>query len=178
MLVEAQDLAGATSSASTKLIHGGLRYLEQYDFKLVKESLHERERLYNAAPHIISPMRFVLPHDNNLRPFWMIRAGLFLYDFLAGKKSLPKAEALDFATDTKADPLENDYKQGFSYSDCWVDDARLVTLNAVDAYERGAVIMPRTACNYLEPINENKNNAGWRATLENMFTGDQFQVHP
>lgn len=176
MLVEAQDLAGATSSASTKLIHGGLRYLEQYDFKLVKESLHERERLYNAAPHIISPMRFVLPHDNNLRPFWMIRAGLFLYDFLAGKKSLPKAEALDFATDTKADPLENDYKQGFSYSDCWVDDARLVTLNAVDAYERGAVIMPRTACNYLEPINENKNNAGWRATLENMFTGDQLQV--
>ena len=173
LLVEAQDLAGATSSASTKLVHGGLRYLEHYEFKLVKESLAEREMLLAAAPHIIEPMKFVLPHDNHLRPYWMIKAGLFLYGKLGGRKTLAKSEALDFATNSLADPLEDKYARGFSYADCWVDDARLVVLNAVDAFERGAVIMPRTACIHLEPTRDKK---GWQIHLQNMLNGDVFQV--
>ncbi len=173
LLVEAQDLAGATSSASTKLIHGGLRYLEHYEFKLVRESLQEREILLKAAPHIIWPMRFVLPHDQKLRPYWMIKAGLKLYDFLGGKKSLPKSEALDFGSTPIADPLNDAYKRGFAYSDCWVEDSRLVVLNAMDAYERGAVIMPRTACMFMEPA---PNKDGWSMIMRNTLNGDEFQI--
>lgn len=173
ILVEAQDLAGATSSASTKLVHGGLRYLEYYEFKLVKQSLKEREVLLNAAPHIIWPMQFVLPHDDSQRPYWMIKAGLFLYDRLAGRQKLKKSNALDFATNPIADPLDDKYARGFSYADCWADDSRLVTLNAVDAYERGAVIMPRTACVYLDPMKDKK---GWNIFLQNTLNGDEFQI--
>lgn len=143
LLLEQGDLAGQTSSASTKLIHGGLRYLEQYDFKLVRESLLEREILLRAAPHIVRPMRFVLPHGKGLRPQWMIKAGLGLYDMLAGKSKLPKSEALDFHDIEEGQVLRDEYKRGFAYSDCWVDDARLVVLNAVDAAEKGADIKTR-----------------------------------
>jgi glycerol-3-phosphate dehydrogenase len=173
ILVEAQDLAGATSSASTKLIHGGLRYLEHYEFRLVDESLREREVLLKAAPHIIWPMQFILPHDQHLRPYWLIKAGLTLYDFLGGKKTLPKSEALDFATASVADPLKDSYTRGFSYSDCWVEDSRLVVLNAMDAYERGAVVMPRTACLHLET---SKSKKAWIVHLQNMLNNDQFQI--
>jgi glycerol-3-phosphate dehydrogenase len=173
LLVEAQDLASATSSASTKLIHGGLRYLEHYEFKLVRESLKEREILLKAAPHIIWPMRFVLPHNQKLRPYWMIKAGLKLYDFLGGKKSLPKSQSLDFGSTAIADPLSDAYKRGFAYSDCWVEDSRLVVLNAMDAFERGATIMPRTACVFMEPA---PNKDGWSVTLQNTLNGDQFQI--
>lgn len=173
LLVEAQDLANATSSASTKLIHGGLRYLEHYEFKLVDESLREREVLYKNAPHIIWPMEFILPHDQHLRPYWMIKAGLTLYDFLGGKKTLPKSEALDFATASVSDPLNDSYLRGFSYSDCWVEDSRLVSLSAMDAYERGAVIMPCTACVHLTPSDNKKY---WQVDLQNMLNGDQFQI--
>lgn len=173
LLVEAQDLAGATSSASTKLIHGGLRYLEHYEFRLVKESLKEREILLRAAPHLVKPMKFVLPHDKTLRPYALIKAGLFLYDLLGGRKKLAKSESLDFSVNSLADPLKEKYKRGFSYMDCQVDDARLVTLNAVDAYERGAVIMPRTACVYLTPT---QDKSGWQVQLQNMLSGDEFQI--
>lgn len=170
MLVEAQDLASATSSASTKLVHGGLRYLENFEFKLVQESLKEREILLKSAPHTVWPLRFTLPHDDNLRPYWMIRFGLFLYDALSGKKSLQPTSSVDF--DEKS-PLQSHYKRGLSYSDCWVEDSRLVVLNAVDAYERGASIMPHTACVHLEPIGREK---GWRVVLKNMMSGDEFEV--
>ncbi len=173
LLVEAQDLAGATSSASTKLVHGGLRYLEHYEFGLVKEALRERERFLNFAPHLVKPMKFVLPHDDNLRPYWMIKAGLFLYDRLGGRKKLAHAKALDFASNPLSDPLKDKYERGFSYSDCWVDDSRLVVLNAVDAYERGAVILPQTACVHLEPT---RKKDGWCVDLQNMMNGDQFQI--
>lgn len=173
LLVEAQDLASATSSASTKLVHGGLRYLENYEFKLVRESLGEREILLKSAPHIIWPLKFVLPHDNHLRPYWMIKTGLFLYDSLGGRKKLPRSDALDFATSTLSDPLKDKYERGFSYSDCWVEDSRLVVLNAMDAYEHGATIMPRTACTYLVPTQDKK---GWQVHLQNMLNGDEFLV--
>lgn len=173
LLVEAQDLAGATSSASTKLVHGGLRYLEQFEFKLVKESLEEREILLNSAPHIIWPMEFILPHDKHLRPQWMIKIGLKLYDLLGGRKKLAKSKSIDFATHPIGDPLQDKYETGFSYADCWCEDARLVVLNAVDAYERGAVIMPRTACVNLEP---SFDKDAWDVTLEDMASGDNFQI--
>ena len=173
LLVEAQDLAAATSSASTKLIHGGLRYLEHYEFKLVRESLKERERLLKLAPHIIRPLQFVLPYDQNLRPYWMIKAGLFLYDHLGGRKALSRSKPLDFVTNPLGDPLKDDYTRGFSYADCWVEDARLVVLNAMDARERGATILTRTACLHLSPA---ANKKVWSLTLQDMKSGDQFQV--
>ncbi len=143
-LCEKSDLAGATSSASTKLIHGGLRYLEYYEFRLVREALMEREVLLRAGPHIISPLRFVLPHHKGLRPAWLIRLALFLYDHLGGRKLLPPTRPVDLTKDEAGLPLKPDYRRGFEYSDCWVDDARLVVLNAIDAAERGAVIETRT----------------------------------
>ncbi len=179
LLVEAQDLASATSSASTKLVHGGLRYLEQYEFKLVRASLLERDIMLSSAPHIIWPMRFVLPHDKHLRPYRLIQLGLKLYDFLGGKffsdkhSVLKKSDAVDFATDALGDPLHDDYARGFSYADCWVEDSRLVALNAVDAYERGAVILPRTACVMIEPSHD---QTAWDVTLQDTATADQFQV--
>lgn len=144
LLVEKDDLANHTSSASTKLIHGGLRYLETYDFKLVREALHERKRLLKAAPHLIHPMHFVLPHENAVRPWWMVRAGLFLYDLLGGFGNLQMSRRLKASDQTFRLPLKHK-GSGFVYSDCAVDDARLTILNAVDAAGAGADIRTRTA---------------------------------
>ena len=126
LLAEQGDLAGATSSASTKLIHGGLRYLEFYEFRLVREALVEREVLLRAAPHIIRPLRFVLPHHAGLRPWWLIRLGLFLYDHLGGRRLLAPTRMLDLATDPAGNALKAGFRRGFEYSDCRGDDARLV----------------------------------------------------
>ena len=146
LLVEKDDLGSHTSSASTKLVHGGLRYLEHYEFRLVRESLIERERLLNMAPHIIWPLRFVLPHDSGLRPKWLLRFGLFLYDNLGGRKLLPPTKTVNLRQAPHADVLEDRLTTGFEYSDCWVEDARLVVLNCMDAKERGADIRTRTEC--------------------------------
>ena len=149
LLVEQRDLASATSSSSTKLIHGGLRYLEHYKFRLVREALQEREVLLSAAPHIIWPLTFVLPHHKGLRPKWMLRAGLFLYDHLARRKRLPGSRSVSLNGTPEGDPLKATFSSGFSYSDCWVDDARLVVLNAQDAQAHGAEIRTRTQCKSL-----------------------------
>ncbi|HEY2401711.1 MAG TPA: glycerol-3-phosphate dehydrogenase, partial [Steroidobacteraceae bacterium] len=140
LLVERGDLASATSSASSKLVHGGLRYLEQYEFRLVRESLAEREVLLAAAPHIIWPLRFVLPIHSGLRPPWVLRTGLFLYDHIGGRKVLPPTRTVRRGSDNALLPLAEKYVQGFEYSDCWADDARLVVINAIDAADRGACI--------------------------------------
>ncbi len=150
ILLERGDLARGTSSASTKLIHGGLRYLEHYEFKLVRESLMERERLWAIAPHIIWPMRFVLPYQKGLRPRWMIRLGLFLYDHIGGRKRLPATRSLNLKSSPAGAPLRPEFVSAFEYSDCWVDDARLVALNAVDAAEYGANIRTRFEVTHLE----------------------------
>jgi len=160
LLAEQSDLASATSSASTKLIHGGLRYLEYYEFRLVREALMEREVLWGIAPHIIWPLRFVLPHHTGLRPAWLLRLGLFLYDHLGGRKRLPPTRALDLTTDPAGAALKPDFTRGFEYSDCWVEDARLVVLNAQDAHERGATILTRTRVTRAERAGEN-----WQVTL-------------
>ena len=139
-LCEMGDIAGATSWASSKLIHGGLRYLEVYAFRLVREALIEREVLIRNAPHLTRPLRFVLPHHAGLRPAWMLRLGLFVYDHLAGRHILPGTEVLDLTHNIVGEPLKREFREGFVYSDGWVDDARLVVLNAVDAAERGAVV--------------------------------------
>ena len=144
LLLERDDLASGTSSASTKLIHGGLRYLEHYEFRLVRESLRERERLLKIAPHIAWPMRFVLPHHPGLRPRWLLRLGLFLYDHIGGRTALPPTRSIDLRNDVAGKPLKPGYAHAFEYSDCWVDDARLVVLNARDAAARGAEV--RTRC--------------------------------
>ncbi|MGB5199937.1 MAG: glycerol-3-phosphate dehydrogenase [Sedimenticolaceae bacterium] len=143
-LAEQGDLAQGTSSASTKLIHGGLRYLEYYEFRLVRESLSEREILLRNAPHIIWPLRFVLPHHAGLRPAWLLRLGLFLYDHLGGRELLPGTRTLDLRHDAAGRPLVEGFRKGFEYSDCWVDDARLVVLNAMDAARLGARIETRS----------------------------------
>ncbi len=140
-LCEQKDFAAATSSASSKLVHGGLRYLEYYEFRLVRESLIEREVLLRAAPHIIWPLRFVLPHHAGLRPAWMLRLGLLMYDHLGGRKLLPATETVALRRDPRGAPLKDSFKRGFAYSDCWVEDARLVVLNVMDAAERGATIL-------------------------------------
>lgn len=144
LLLEARDLASGTSSASTKLIHGGLRYLEHYEFRLVRESLSERERLWAIAPHIAWPLRFVLPHVRGLRPRWLVRLGLFLYDNIGGRKLLPATETVSLRDHPAGAVLKAGFTKAFVYSDCWVDDARLVVLNARDAADRGADI--RTRC--------------------------------
>ena len=145
-LAEQGDLASGTSSASTKLIHGGLRYLEHYEFRLVREALIEREVLLKAAPHIIWPLRFVLPHHKGLRPWPILRLGLFLYDHLGGRKILPGTRSVNLKTDVTGKPLKEEFTRGYEYSDCWVEDARLVVLNARDAAAKGAVIRTRTKC--------------------------------
>lgn len=144
LLLERGDLAQGTSSQSTKLIHGGLRYLEHYEFALVREALSEREVLWAIAPHIIWPLRFILPHRPGLRPRWLLRLGLLLYDYIGGRKHLPPAQSVDLATHPVGAPLKPEYTRAFAYSDAWVDDARLVVLNARDAADRGAEI--RTRC--------------------------------
>lgn len=159
LLVEKGDLAGATSSASTKLIHGGLRYLEYYEFKLVAEALHERERLVKAAPHIIHPLRFVLPHENAVRPWWMVRLGLYLYDFLGGRMTLARSRGLRQGDHAYTDPLKGG-ERGFVYSDAFVDDSRLTVLNAVDAADNGAEIVTGVA---LESAR--RDGDLWTATL-------------
>ena len=145
-LVEKDDLASHTSSASTKLVHGGLRYLEQYEFRLVAESLREREVLLANAPHIIWPLRFVLPHEASMRPKWMLRVGLALYDRLGGRKTLPGSRKVDLGIAPHRSILQDRLKTGFEYSDCWVEDSRLVVLSAMDAQARGAQIHTRTEC--------------------------------
>jgi glycerol-3-phosphate dehydrogenase len=160
LLCEQDDLAAHTSSASTKLIHGGLRYLEEFHFALVRKALQERELLLAAAPHIMRPLHFVMPHAAHLRPAWMIRAGLFLYDHLAARAHLAASAAIDLRTHVAGQPLKEGYRRGFVYSDGQVDDARLVVLNALDAAARGATILTRTRCERLTP------RAGqWSATL-------------
>jgi glycerol-3-phosphate dehydrogenase len=144
LLLERGDLAQGTSSASTKLIHGGLRYLEHYEFGLVREALKERETLWHIAPHIIWPMRFVLPHVKGLRPRWLLRLGLFLYDHIGGRKLLPATDSIDLRTHPAGAALKPGFIRGFEYSDGWVDDARLVVLNARDAVKHGAEV--RTRC--------------------------------
>lgn len=171
LMVEQDDLASYTSSASTKLIHGGLRYLEYYEFRLVREALTERERLLKMAPHIIWPMRFVLPHSKLVRPAWMLKAGLFLYDHLASNMTLPKSRAVDFRTHSSGRPLKDDYTKGFVYSDGWVQDSRLVVLNALDAAERGADIRTRTRL-----IKATRSNGLWQAELEDRVTGKTTHV--
>ena len=166
MLAEQDDLAGATSSASTKLIHGGLRYLEHYEFRLVREALIEREVLLKAAPHIIWPLRFVLPHHRGLRPWPILRFGLFLYDHLGGRKILPPTKTLDLARDPAGLPLKREFTRAFEYSDCWVEDARLVVLNARDAAERGAEIRTRTRC-----VGARRESGVWRLELEDRDSG-------
>ncbi len=144
LLCEQDDLAAHTSSASTKLIHGGLRYLEYREFGLVRKALQERETLLRAAPHIMWPLRFVMPHMPDLRPAWLIRAGLFLYDHLAKRELLPGSRGIVMRSHPAGAPLVDSIKRGFVYSDGWVNDARLVVLNALDAQERGAKILTRT----------------------------------
>jgi len=161
LLCEQDDLAQATSSASSKLIHGGIRYLENYEFRLVREALAERETLLNVAAHIVHPLRFVLPHNKRLRPAWMIRVGLFLYDHLARRSPrLPSAQRLRMRTDAAGKPLKDTITDGFIYSDCRVDDSRLVVLNAVDAQARGAVVLTRHACTALK-----SSQGRWHAVL-------------
>jgi glycerol-3-phosphate dehydrogenase len=153
LLAEMGDLAGATSSASSKLIHGGLRYLEHYEFRLVREALEEREVLLGRAPHIIRPLRFVLPHVPGMRPRALIHAGLTLYDHLAKRRRIPASSALDLARDPAGRALRPELTHGFAYWDCWVDDARLVVLNARAAADRGATILTRTRVSGLRGAN-------------------------
>jgi glycerol-3-phosphate dehydrogenase len=159
------DLASGTSSLSTKLVHGGLRYLEYYEFRLVREALIEREILWSIAPHIIWPLRFVLPHHSGLRPAWVLRLGLFLYDHIGGRKLLPPTKSLDLTRGEVGKSLNGRFHRGFEYSDCWVDDARLVVLNARDARHRGAEIRTRTRV-----VSARPDGSEWRLTLENTET--------
>jgi len=172
VLCEQGDLAQGTSSASTKLIHGGLRYLEYYEFSLVRKALIEREVLLRAAPHIIHPLRFVLPHHKSLRPAWLLRLGLFLYDHLGGRKILPGTTVLDLTRGELGAPLQNEFRKGFEYSDCWVDDARLVVLNAIDARARGAEILVRTKC-----VSAKRDGDLWQVTLQDQATGRDRDIY-
>jgi glycerol-3-phosphate dehydrogenase len=161
LVCEKDDLGGGTSAASTKLVHGGLRYLEHYEFRLVREALIEREVLLHAAPHIIWPLRFILPHHKGLRPAWLLRLGLFLYDHLGGRELLPATSVRDLRKDPEGAPLDPKYHKGFEYSDCWVEDSRLVVLNAMDAVERGAQVRVRTRC-----VEARREGERWLVTLE------------
>lgn len=169
-LCEKDDLAEGTSSRSGKLVHGGLRYLEYYEFRLVREALIEREVLMNAAPHIIWPLRFVLPHSPQDRPAWLVRLGLFLYDNLGGRKKLPGTRTLDLLKDPEGAPIKDEYKRGFEYSDCWVDDARLVILNAIDAAQNGATVITRSPC-----LSARREDGIWVITTKNSLTGEQVE---
>ncbi len=172
LLCEQDDLASHTSSASTKLIHGGLRYLEYYEFRLVREALQERERLLASAPHIIWPLTFVLPHDRGVRPAWMVRIGLFLYDHLAKRKKLPGSSTIHFKSSPLGAALKPGYEIGFAYSDCWVEDSRLVVLNAMDAAERGADIRVDTKL-----LSARRENDVWQVELEERGTGHREEVN-
>ena len=171
LLCERDDLGAHTSSASTKLIHGGLRYLEHHDFRLVRHSLMEREVLLRNAPHIIWPLRFVLPHHAGLRPRWLIRLGLFLYDHLGGRARLPPCASVDLDRHVSGGPLKRTFRRGFEYSDCWVQDARLVVLNARDAHARGADVRTRTEC-----VSLARGGARWEAKLVERVSGGEVSV--
>jgi glycerol-3-phosphate dehydrogenase len=171
-LCEMNDLASGTSSWSTKLVHGGLRYLEYYEFRLVREALIEREILWGIAPHIIRPLRFVLPHHSGLRPAWLLRLGLFLYDHIGGRHLLPPTRSVNLARDEVGKPLvPNRYTKGFEYSDCFVDDARLVVLTARDAADRGAEIRTRSRA-----VELRQQDKIWHVTLEDAFTGARSTI--
>lgn len=165
-LAEMNDLASGTSSWSSKLIHGGLRYLEHYEFRLVREALSEREVLLKSAPHIIWPMRFVLPHHKSMRPAWLLRMGLFLYDHIGKRKLLPGTKQVNLKAAEVGKPLKPVFSKGFEYSDCWVNDARLVVLNAKDAQDRGATIDTHT-----QVISARKDNGLWCITTKNLRNG-------
>jgi len=171
MLVERGDLAGATSSASSKLIHGGLRYLEQYEFGLVRKALAEREVLLAAAPHLVAPLEFVLPQGAGSRPGWMLRIGLFLYDHLGGRGRLPGSRGIDLRRHPAGRPLKDEYRHGFTYADCWTDDARLVVVNAMDAAGHGAVIRTRT-----ELVRARRDGGVWRAVVRDVRNGHEDAV--
>ncbi|MDQ6629229.1 MAG: glycerol-3-phosphate dehydrogenase, partial [Pseudomonadota bacterium] len=171
LLCEKDDLASHTSSASTKLIHGGLRYLEYREFALVRKALAEREILLRSAPHIMWPLRFVMPHDASMRSVWLIRLGLFFYDHLARRELLPASRTVDLRTHPGGRPLKPQFRKGFVYSDGWVDDARLVALLAVDAAERGATVLTRTAC-----IDAQRGSDRWRIHLQ-ADAGEPFAVN-
>src|SRR5215467_10717291 len=171
-LCEMKDLASGTSSWSTKLVHGGLRYLEYYEFRLVREALIEREILWGIAPHIIHPLRFVLPHHAGLRPAWLLRLGLFLYDHIGGRNLLPPTRSVDLSTDPVGRPLiPNRHTRGFEYSDCFVDDARLVVLTARDAADRGADIRTRTRATEISQV-----DGIWQVTVENTLTFERVTI--
>ena len=170
-LCEKGDLASGTSSAATKLIHGGVRYLEYLKFRLVREALLEREVLWRIAPHIIWPLRFVMPHHKGIRPAWLLRLGLFLYDHIGGRALLPATKTLRLRADPAGEPLKPEYTLGFEYSDCWVEDSRLVALNARDAANRGAVVAPRTCC-----VSGKREGGHWVLTLKDALTGETGQI--
>lgn len=170
-LCEKDDLAQGTSSRSGKLVHGGLRYLEYYEFRLVREALIEREVLLESAPHIIWPMRFVLPHNPADRPAWLVRLGLFLYDNLGGRKKLPGTRTLNLRTAPEGAPIKDDYTKAFEYSDCWVDDARLVLLNALDAAGRGVTVKTRIACTSIR-----RENGIWTVETADTLSGAKQTV--
>ncbi|MDP6345205.1 MAG: glycerol-3-phosphate dehydrogenase [Alphaproteobacteria bacterium] len=170
-LCEMNDLASATSSASSKLIHGGLRYLEYYQFRLVREALAEREVLLHNAPHLVRPLQFVLPHVNTIRPAWLVRLGLFFYDHLGPHPSLPNSKALNLRQDAAGRPVRGDIRKGFAYYDCWVDDARLVVLNAMSAAGLGARIMTDTKL-----VSAQRPDGTWRAHLLDRRTGTETVV--
>jgi len=170
-LAEMNDLASGTSSWSSKLIHGGFRYLEYYEFRLVREALSEREVLLSNAPHIIWPLRFVLPHHKEMRPAWLLRLGLFLYDHIGTRKLLPGTKTVDLKTSSVGKPLKPLFSKGFEYSDCWVNDARLVVLNARDAADRGAEIRTRT-----KVVAAERKDGVWEITVEDRATGDRETV--
>ena len=171
VLCEQGDLAGYTSSASTKLIHGGLRYLEYYEFRLVREALFERERLLNSAPHIIWPLRFILPHEKGIRPAWFVRLGLFLYDHLAPRRKLPGTETIKLTRHPAGQGLKPGFDTAFVYSDCWVEDSRMVALNVLDAFEKGADIRVRTKLTAAR-----REGDLWVATLQDMETGTSQEI--
>ena len=168
LLCERADLGAGTSSASTKLIHGGLRYLENHEFRLVREALTEREVLWGIAPHVIRPLRFVLPHRRGSRPAWLLRLGLFVYDHLGGRRRLRPTRTIRLHDDPAGAALKQEFVLGFEYSDCSVDDARLVVLNAVDAAERGADIAPRTTC-----LSARRADGLWQLDLRDETTGER-----
>ncbi|TNC82033.1 MAG: glycerol-3-phosphate dehydrogenase [Oleiphilus sp.] len=169
-LCEQNDFASGTSSTSSKLIHGGLRYLEHYEFRLVKEALAEREVLLKKAPHLVSPLKFTLPHRPHLRPAWMIRSGLFLYDHLSRRNSLPRARKVRFGEDS---PLHANMKVGFEYYDCWVDDSRLVVTNALDAERHGATIKVQTEC---VSARFDEVSDSWQLTMREGASQRQFEI--
>ncbi len=170
-LCEAGDLGSGTSSASTKLIHGGLRYLEHYEFRLVREALMEREVIWKMAPHIVRPLRFILPHHKGLRPKWLVRLGLFFYDNMGGRKLLPASTTINLARDDAGKPLNSSFTTGFEYSDCGVDDSRLVLFNAMDAKNRGAEILTNT-----KVVSAKKVDAEWQIVCKDTNSGKQRRI--